>query len=58
MSSRPNKDGFILLVLRGVVLSGAKNLYDYLRDPSLSLRETRKDKNCVTSVILIHLKER
>jgi len=24
-----------------VVLSGAKNLYDYLRDPSLSLRATQ-----------------
>jgi hypothetical protein len=28
-------------MLRSVVLSEAKNLYDYLRDPSLSLRESR-----------------
>jgi len=34
-------DDCYLLTLRSVVLSGAKNLYDYLRDPSLSLRVTR-----------------
>jgi len=31
-------------------VSEAKNLYDYQRDPSLSLRDTRKIGNRVTSV--------
>ena len=31
-------------MLRDVVLSAAKNLYDYLRDPSLTLRATQQKR--------------